>query len=278
MTPHRPRKANANRHPGPSRLRRAQSRAPGGALARGQALTEFLVIAVALIPLFLLLPVIGKYQDIAHATQMASRYAAFDNLLRNPDQNSAKPLDQLQDEVRRRFFSTSDAPIKTGDVAGDFRAHQNPFWRTPDDRPLITRFSDVTVTPSTSTTHDGSTLSGKPGPFGFSFGGTGIRTATVNVQLANLPEGWAFYEPFDRINLSMSRRTSVLVDGWTGKNPSDVQERFKPLVPGAYVLPPLSAVLDPIISVVEPGVPPPRLGQLEFWSDLVPSDRLRDRP
>ena len=36
---------------------------------RGQALTEFLVISLVLISLFLLLPVIGKYQDISHASQ-----------------------------------------------------------------------------------------------------------------------------------------------------------------------------------------------------------------
>ena len=37
---------------------------------RGQALTEFLVISLVLIPLFLLLPVIGKYQDISHASRL----------------------------------------------------------------------------------------------------------------------------------------------------------------------------------------------------------------
>ena len=79
----------------------------------GQALIEFLVVALALLPLFLLIPVIAKYQSIAQATQMASRYAAFDGLVRNEVQNSSKPLDQLQDEVRRRIFSNSDAPIKT---------------------------------------------------------------------------------------------------------------------------------------------------------------------
>lgn len=45
-------------------------------LQRGQALTEFLVISVAMVPLFLLMPVIAKYQDVSHSTQMASRYSA----------------------------------------------------------------------------------------------------------------------------------------------------------------------------------------------------------
>ena len=63
----------------------------------GQALTEFLVVALALIPLFLLIPMIAKYQDIGHSTQMASRYAAFEATIRNDahgafktDANAAK--------------------------------------------------------------------------------------------------------------------------------------------------------------------------------------------
>lgn len=238
---------------------------------RGQALTEFVVIAAALIPLFLLIPVIAKYQDIAHTAQMASRYAAFDGLVRNSSQNSAKPIGQLQDEVRRRFFSNSDAPIKTGDVAGDFKAHQNVFWRTPDDKPLITNFADITVTRSSQSTYDGLPQSG---PFGFSYGLTGIGSANVNIKLANLPAGLTFYEPFDRINLTIKRGTSVLADGWTGKDPLDVQNRFAGHVPATRLLPPLSLIIDPIVKLVEPGVPAPKLGQLDFWQDDVPEDRL----
>ena len=173
----------------------------------GQALIEFLVVALALLPLFLLIPVIAKYQSIAQATQMASRYAAF------------------------------DAPIKTGDVAGDFKANQNLFWRTPHDKPLIANFSDVTVTRSQQDGHDGQTLSSKPGPFLLGFGGAGIGSAQVSVTLANLPSGLQFYEPFDQINLMMKRSTSVLADGWTGKDPADVEQKFAPYAPGLAVLP-----------------------------------------
>ena len=243
----------------------------------GQALIEFLVVALALLPLFLLIPVIAKYQSIAQATQMASRYAAFDGLVRNEVQNSSKPLDQLQDEVRRRIFSNSDAPIKTGDVAGDFKANQNLFWRTPHDKPLIANFSDVTVTRSQQDGHDGQTLSSKPGPFLLGFGGAGIGSAQVSVTLANLPSGLQFYEPFDQINLMMKRSTSVLADGWTGKDPADVEQKFAPYAPGLAVLKPLSLIVKPVMGLAEPGVTPPKLGQLDFWRDAVPADRLRSK-
>ena len=86
----------------------------------GQALVEFLAMAAPLLGLFLLMPMIGKYQDIAHATQMASRYAAFDATVHNEAAGSYKPPTQLAAEVRRRYFSRPDAPIKTDDAAGDF--------------------------------------------------------------------------------------------------------------------------------------------------------------
>ena len=104
---------------------------PASRPAAGQALTEFLVVALALIPLFLLVPMIAKYQDISHFTQLASRYAAFDAMTRNDSVSTWKPEAQLADEVRRRFFSNSDAPIKTGDVVGNFDANRNLFWSNP---------------------------------------------------------------------------------------------------------------------------------------------------
>jgi hypothetical protein len=235
---------------------------------KGQALTEFLVVAIALVPLFLLIPVIAKYQDIAHSTQMASRYAAFDGMVRNASQNSVKPVDQLQDEVRRRFFSNSDSPVKTKDVAGDFKANQNLFWRTPDDQPLIEKFTDIVVT---RTSHSSSDTK----PFTLTFGSKGISTVNVSVKLANLPAGLQFYEPFDKINLEINRGTSVLVDGWTGKTPVDVEQKVSGIAPNFTVLSNLSPVVDPIMMLVEPGVTPPKLGRLDFWRDDVPLDRLK---
>jgi hypothetical protein len=234
----------------------------------GQALTEFLVVAIALVPLFLLIPVIAKYQDIAYSTQMASRYAAFDGMVRNASQHSAKSIDQLQDEVRRRFFSNSNASIKTQDVAGDFNSNQNLFWRTPADQPLIERFTDVVVTRTSQVSSDVK-------PFIFNLGGKGISTVNVKVRLANLPSGLQFYEPFDKINLEINRSTSVLLDGWTGKNPVDVEQKVARVAPNFTALSSLSAAIDPIMMLVEPGITPPKLGRLDFWRDDVPLDRLK---
>lgn len=173
----------------------------------GQALVEFLAMAAPLLGLFLLMPMIGKYQDIAHATQMASRYAAFDATVHNDAAGSSKQPDQLAAEVRRRYFSRPDAPIKTGDTAGDFDAHRNPLWTDPAGNPLIPRFSTISVSfgESQSTAHSNAFKASRDGvPFRIvplashtqlDLRAQGIYRANISVPLANLPAGIQSYPP-----------------------------------------------------------------------------------
>lgn len=272
---------------------------------RGQALTEFLVVAVALIPLFLLIPFIGKYQDISHATQLASRYAAFDALTRNAAMGSWKPEAQLADEVRRRFYSNPDAAIKTYDVAGDFLANQNLFWRDPLNKPLVEKFSDVTVTfghgagtmhaSGLSPANDGDLipLPGVPGmPSLRSQAGlspTGIYTADVSVKLIHLPSGIASLVPFDTIDLAMRRSTSVIFDPWAANGPAQAEARAAGMSPVDAQLgqEPIPTALGLGIQAVDFSLPrppspslsgrvvPPQFGRLDKWRDVVPADRLR---
>lgn len=253
----------------------------------GQALSEFLVVALALLPLFLLVPVIAKYQDISHFTQMASRYAAFDAMTRNDIASTWKPEGQLADEVRRRFFSNSDAPIKTYDVAGNFDAHRNLFWQAPGGNPLLEDFgSAVRVTYGTGSneTHGaGFQAASDTAPYVLAgelqLASRGIYTANVSVSLAHLPAGLRFYEPFDRLDLIMSRSTSLLLNPWTAKDPEQVERKISdsPLIFPVGSLVAVSPVVDAAVSLIElpGGLSGPKLGRLDFWRDVVPQDRLR---
>lgn len=264
------------------------SRAMQSEKVSGQALTEFLVLAAALIPLFLLIPVIAKYQDIAHSTQMASRYVAFEAMTRNDAMSTWKPAAQLSDEVRRRFFSNPDAPIKTNDTAGDFKANQNLFWRDPQGRSLITSFgNDVTVSFGAGQGADhgaafSSASDGKPFTLRNEFGGLqarGIYTANVNVRVANLPSGLKNYEPFDKINLNITRSTSVVIDPWAANSPVQAESRFSgnATIFPASALKQYDTIFNAAVGIIDApgGIPAPKLGQLDFWRDVVPEDRLK---
>ncbi len=104
---------------------------------RGQALVEFLVCAsFVLIPLFLIVPMFGKYIDMRHATIQAARYQAWEytawyaadctrNMFANfsgsgnecpmggfnEAQQPFKSRSAVQAEARRRFFSRTDATL-----------------------------------------------------------------------------------------------------------------------------------------------------------------------
>ena len=253
----------------------------------GQALTEFLVVAAALIPLFLLIPVIAKYQDISHSTQLASRYVAFEAMTRNDSASTWKPETQLADEVRRRFFSNADAAVKTNDVAGNFKANQNLFWRDPKDGPLIQDIGrDVQLSfgvgngashASAFTAASDGTLFVLHDQLGLS--AKGVYTANVSVAIANLPAGLKFYEPFDKLNLSIGRSTSVAIDSWTARNSQGVENKIagSPAIFPVGKLSAVSPVVDAAVAIIDlpGGITGPRLGQLDFWRDVVPEDRLR---
>lgn len=252
----------------------------------GQALAEFMILTIALVPLFLLVPVIAKYQDIAHATQMASRYVAFDAFTRNDSVSTWKPEAQLAEEVRRRFFSSLDAPVKTLDAAGNFKAHQKLFWRNPDDTPMIADFNqDVSLSfgPANSAEHDdGFTALDDDDKYfklaqDFRLRDRGIYTANVSVSVANIPAALRAYRPFDNLNLKMHRSTAVLFDSWSAKGPVETEQRFggSPKIFPAGALAQVNSVVGAAVTAIDAGmVTPPRLGQLDFWRDIVPDDRL----
>lgn len=253
----------------------------------GQALIEFLVLALVLIPLFLLIPMVGKYQDIGIATQLASRYLAFEAMTHNDSVGEWTPESNLANDVRRRFFSNPSAPIKTGDTAGDFKADQNPLWRDPVDEALIRSFnSDITISfgSAVATKHqDGFSNASDERPFvlysPLSLQARGTYTAGVTVDIASLPAGLSAYEPFDQLHLKMTRRTTVLLDHWAGRDPVAVQAHLnnveinagqlqRPMAP-AVKLAVYAAELPPWGRVLAP-----KLGEFDFWQDTVPIDRL----
>lgn len=264
-----------------------RARSVGECRQRGQALTEFLVIALALVPLFLLMPLIGKYQDIAHSAQMAARYAAFAATTRNDAASRFVPETQLADEVRRRFFGGMEAPIKTRDAADGDDAHPHPLWRRPDGRALIPSFDAVTLSfgDQHGTSHaDGFSRASDADAFPMhgrlSLASRGIYTTQVTVPLADMPAGWRAYEPFDRIGLVMVRSTGLLLDPWTGRGPTEVQAKLgDPVVFPGSLLRAVSPAVQMVVEAVEQpgGLKAPRLGRLDFWQDVVPPDRLGSR-
>nr|WP_314625948.1 hypothetical protein [uncultured Noviherbaspirillum sp.] len=253
-----------------------RARRPG--CCRGQALTEFLIVSLVLIPLFLLIPLIGKYQDISHATQMASRYAAFDAVLRNDSHNSWKPPRQLEAELRQRIFGPAGAGIVTTPENGPVSRDN---WRDPYGNALVRAPDDVTLTFGVEhgATHEEAYAGADdtavfPLAAAAGLGSRGLYRANVAVALANLPAGLKSVEPFDRLNLRIERHASVLPDPWTANSPAQTERRAGALAPINEVMP--EALIAAAVAAIDmKAVAPPVFGDLQRWRDLVPLDRLR---
>ena len=240
----------------------------------GQALTEFLVLSGVLVAFLVLLPVIGKYQDVSHATQMASRYVAFDAAMNGGGGSSFSNSADVDAAVRRRFFAESTAPVKTRDVAGDFAAHSNANWTMPNGRSLLPQKSDI---------HAGGVMSSDPSDSLFllrsamALDGTGLVNATVTAPLARMPQGVQALESLAALDISMQRRMVMMVNPWTASGyaaTNAVVARTTQLQTASVRTMAVPAQVAVNIGF-DPGVRAPQVGDLQRWQDLVPTDRRR---
>lgn len=233
---------------------------------RGQATTELVVLALALVPLFIVIPLIGKYIGLMQATEAASRYVAFEGAVRNTS-NSWKTDAELATEVRRRFFSNTDAPVKTDDTAGDFAANRNPLWTDHAGHPLLENFDTSVGAKGTA-----SDLDAVPAmtPFrGFlDLPNNNFYTGSVTVKFADIPN----FKPFDTIGLITTRKTVLLADAWTAGSAATVQSKIE----GASAMYPITMIsgLIDVMGLLPTLVYDPKLKVGDFDWDIVPCDRL----
>ncbi len=114
----------------------------------GQAMTEFTVVAgFVLIPVFLLIPLLGKYIDIRHSTIQAARYEAWEYTAWHASGQSPDGFDQtlpvkepaaLKREAQRRFFSDPALPLKASDQSVGWHASdKNGLWQDHRGTPLF---------------------------------------------------------------------------------------------------------------------------------------------
>ncbi|MDP1862968.1 MAG: hypothetical protein ACOH1Q_12535 [Thiobacillus sp.] len=240
---------------------------------RGQSTVEFVVLSLVLVPLILIVPLLGKYMDIAQTTAVASRYTAFEGAVRHSSSTDSWKSDaELATEVHRRFFSNSDAPIKTNDVAGDFNAHRNTLWFDHRGKPLLPEFvTNVLVTTNKeSLSQPAGALAGN-----FSLPEQNLYTGRVNVNIADI----AGLKPFDSLGLGMTRWTTVLVDPWAASGPGQVTDNVQgagllfPYQALEVIAQPLAVLMsNPALAILGADTTPPDVGRVD--PDRVPQDRV----
>jgi hypothetical protein len=265
---------------------------------RGQSTTEFVVLALVLTPLMLTVPLLGKYLDLTQHASQASRYAAFEISVRGPV--TVKDEATVAAEARRRLFSTSEAPVKTNDVAGDFAGMRNPLWTDFRGDHFLPRFVDGITHEAAQETRavPSRALAVFAGPTGFKLPEDNLYTARISV-LPETPRDFKFWSDSNPgIDLRMNRQTGILIDAWNAASADVVRDKIENAGPSspAIVMPSfdpniMRSLIDnaaalgpyPILPLklqgqtlgILPqslGEPRPRFG--EHDPNIVPCDRL----
>lgn len=202
----------------------------------GQAMSEFVVAAAfVLVPLFLIIPALGKYGDMKYSAIQAARYQAWEytaNYIDLGDQptgfdemaKSAKPLksvSQVQMETQRRIYSRTDTVLNsTQDRRGYITSDRNPLWVYHDgssmydpnrvDRTSTLKPSEPTPDPTYVLTGIlrvldtilgafASVLSAVGAPFGFdALNGNGYSKSSIALRVEQPPTYATFQDSFNR--------------------------------------------------------------------------------
>lgn len=245
----------------------------------GQAATECVLLSIfILVPLFLFIPLIGKYIDVKHATIAQARYevweytAWFDD--RPPDDsgggiatphagakglntNQTKSLPQVRREGINYFFTD----ITSSSYATEARQEINPLWQDHRGDTLFSHepekenvvFPDEGSTPDPTSGFVNDLLTGindVTSIFGDLLHAVGVDaqfdalntkgyfTSDFSVSLRSLDQ--IFPEPGISTNkpLVMPAKSSVLARGWGASSTDNAQTEARGLV--------ISAILEPV--------------------------------
>lgn len=152
----------------------------------GQSAVELLVFgSTVLLALFFGVIYLAKFADVKHATNQASRYAAFERAL--DPQRSVKSDAVIEQEVRVRYF-TAARHIDNVTQVQDGHVEPIPLWSQADSTSLLTDYGQVTLQNEAAGSLGGSIVSGA-GSFGaalFRQTNHGIHRATVSAGLTEI--------------------------------------------------------------------------------------------
>ncbi len=224
----------------------------------GQALAEFCVCLLAFLPLFLLIPLLGRFLDMAQTAQVASRYVAFESVAHDP-LNGRLLDDQIAADVARRFFNRSDAPIRTGERAGSSDEERNPLWVDHRGDALLPDPAAAVSVATRAATRDVFPAARHWWSDAFDLRGRNLITGAVSIRPAGMP--------------IIQRQTGLLVDDWGALGTADIKRKIEHSGPSVYPSEQIDTLLEfagqfPRLLTDDPLHP-----GLRDW-EVVPCDRL----
>jgi hypothetical protein len=247
----------------------------------GQAITEFLVMGLVLIPLFFGIYYTARYADVKHAAIQASRYSAFERTWDPLRQIKSDPV--LQQETRARFFTSinrNSGQLRFDDGTVNLPAASNhvALWHDARHNQLITNYSNIGITTQNRAVNLGgavgiaSNLIARPL---FNLPTSELIVSQVVVPVANI----AHFEPLRNLNLSLAAQAAVGGSAWNASGPrrvagdggASVCDRVRRAVPSNWIPAGVTNVIGILMSPFERNSP--EFGLIR--PDIVPIGSIR---
>lgn len=214
-------------------------------LQRGQSLVEVVVLAAALLPLLLAIPLLAKYQDVRHAAIAASRTAAFECSIRPDVCPNASEQAAMLNDLRRRHFGRHDRDLMSADAMAEEPPpeQRNRFWVDRRGASLLAASSDVSleIVAGESDAARGAWANGSGGampvnagllqPFASgprAFGldlEKGLVAARVQARVSSHRTLEQWLDKPEGLALAPAGRTAVMVDAWNASSGSGGEAR-----------------------------------------------------
>jgi hypothetical protein len=272
---------------------------------KGQALVETLVLALATVPILLLIVYLGKIQSAQQATIAASRALAFECQVSFDACNNFANNSLIADELRRRHFMAADTAIVSRDTSDNAAAESEKLtlWSDRRGNALLESYADVGFRIDPDTFNAGSGVAGSlgariasnamnlvsaiagPGRFGLDWQG-GLIDAKVETRLARSAQSNALVDSLNPMPLAFKAHTAILTDAWNASSASGGEARStQSRVDDGSRIPGLDQVIDVMyaptrafialgdISIIEPNSRAFNYHEVDV--NVLPADRRR---
>ena len=256
-------------------------------------MTEFtLAAAFFLIPLFLLIPWLGKIIDLRHSAIQMARYEAWEYSVwygdssQQPDDftrlQPIKSFGDTKDEARQRFLSDTSLVLTSSDDSGWNAAQANPLWHHHDGDHIASPMVAANLSSASTSTLSGedetpdflgiytvaadimdfigqvlgafSDLIGAPGNFD-AINTEGLFSTTVALPLVDIPDTTGnTLRSTQMQNLTLTSRAGLLTDGWNAGGMDHTMTRVKGLVATSLLDNPVINVGQDVIGIIAPEV------------------------
>ncbi|MEZ0232397.1 MAG: hypothetical protein ACAH12_06130 [Methylophilaceae bacterium] len=263
----------------------------------GQAMTEFVIgTMLFLLPLFLILPMLGKYADVKAATAQSARYVAWERTVWfGGDAASVtwpgnyKKDVKISNEAHTRvveFGRTLKSDTTANGTSGFTQSGARALWRNRDGSSMLRNYDDVATAPITNSNSPDSAavvldyITDVTSILGFDLETKGLYAGKVSISVASLAISQGLgskTESFNPGTLTFSDTNVILANGWSANGSGHVKSMTAGVAPLGLL--DSNGITDVVnkLGCVAMALFAPEICSLELGKlapDVVPPDRL----